>query len=217
MIGDRMRQARLAAGLTLAEVAERLETAGQPITRQGISKYEHNRSMPRSLVSAETGAGAWGQVGVFLGRARPTHRVAGVPQRCDALPHAPGTDQGAGEDVAEGQYDLWLTLYPTGNRSFHRSAPSARSMTPRPQRSNCAKPGGWATRPSRVSRRASKITVVSLLAGQTMRGHSTDWPPGSISRAAHRHHTSVTPDRRRFNLAHEMEHLLSDVRGRCVG
>lgn len=43
MIGARMRQARLASGLSLAQVAERL---GGTITRAGLSKYELGKSTP---------------------------------------------------------------------------------------------------------------------------------------------------------------------------
>ena len=46
MIGDRMRQARLAAGMTLDEVVGQLATLGQPLTKAGLSKYEMNRSTP---------------------------------------------------------------------------------------------------------------------------------------------------------------------------
>jgi Zn-dependent peptidase ImmA (M78 family)/DNA-binding XRE family transcriptional regulator len=43
-IGNRLRQARLASGLTLDEVSERLN---REITKAALSKYEHNRSIPR--------------------------------------------------------------------------------------------------------------------------------------------------------------------------
>lgn len=46
MIGNRIRQARLAIGLTLEEVGERLGSLGQPITKAGLSKYERNKSAP---------------------------------------------------------------------------------------------------------------------------------------------------------------------------
>ena len=45
MIGARIRQARLAAGLTLDEVVERL---GRSITKAGLSKYELGKSTPRA-------------------------------------------------------------------------------------------------------------------------------------------------------------------------
>src|SRR5690349_10212296 len=46
MIGDRIKQARLAAGLTLDEVAVQLKGLAQPITKAGLSKYERNKSVP---------------------------------------------------------------------------------------------------------------------------------------------------------------------------
>jgi len=41
-----MRQARLAAGLTLAELSKRMSSAGQEITKAGLSKYENEGSTP---------------------------------------------------------------------------------------------------------------------------------------------------------------------------
>ncbi|MBE0467422.1 MAG: helix-turn-helix transcriptional regulator, partial [Candidatus Desulforudis sp.] len=52
MIGDRMRQARLSVGLTLEEVVERL---GHIITKQGLSKYENNKSIPKPDFLARLG------------------------------------------------------------------------------------------------------------------------------------------------------------------
>jgi len=46
MTGQRIRQARLAAGLTLEEVAELLASRGRKITKAGLSKYEHDKSTP---------------------------------------------------------------------------------------------------------------------------------------------------------------------------
>lgn len=43
MLGQRLRQARLAAGLSLEDLAERLD---QPITKQALSKYERGLSQP---------------------------------------------------------------------------------------------------------------------------------------------------------------------------
>jgi transcriptional regulator with XRE-family HTH domain len=46
MIGNRIRQARLATGLTLEAVVERLKELGESITRQGLSNYENNKRGP---------------------------------------------------------------------------------------------------------------------------------------------------------------------------
>jgi Zn-dependent peptidase ImmA (M78 family) len=46
MIGDRLRQTRLAAGLTLEELRSLLKDQGSVLTRAALSKYELNKSTP---------------------------------------------------------------------------------------------------------------------------------------------------------------------------
>lgn len=50
MIGDRIRRARLAGGLTQDEVVERLASAGLTITKAALSKYERGKSEPKQAV-----------------------------------------------------------------------------------------------------------------------------------------------------------------------
>ena len=47
MIGNRIRQARLASGMTLEDLAQKMHDRDQPITRAGLSKYENEKSTPR--------------------------------------------------------------------------------------------------------------------------------------------------------------------------
>ncbi len=46
MIGERIKQARLALGATLDEIATTLSESGTPITKAGLSKYEKGKSVP---------------------------------------------------------------------------------------------------------------------------------------------------------------------------
>jgi len=46
MIGERIKQARLALGATLDEIASDLTDGGTPITKAGLSKYEKGKSTP---------------------------------------------------------------------------------------------------------------------------------------------------------------------------
>ena len=50
MIGDRIRQARLAAGMTQDDVVTRLAEAGHPITKAALSKYEKKKSEPKQAL-----------------------------------------------------------------------------------------------------------------------------------------------------------------------
>ena len=47
MIGARIKQARLASGLTLEVLADRVTANGQPITKAALSKYELEKSIPK--------------------------------------------------------------------------------------------------------------------------------------------------------------------------
>jgi Zn-dependent peptidase ImmA (M78 family)/transcriptional regulator with XRE-family HTH domain len=47
MIGERIRQWRLARGLTQTEVVQKLENAGVALTKAGLSKYERSGSTPK--------------------------------------------------------------------------------------------------------------------------------------------------------------------------
>ena len=46
MISERIRQARLALGATLEEIASKLTESGTSITKAGLSKYENGKSVP---------------------------------------------------------------------------------------------------------------------------------------------------------------------------
>ena len=46
MIGARIKQARLLAGMTLTQLADELQRYDFPITKQAISKYEKEKSYP---------------------------------------------------------------------------------------------------------------------------------------------------------------------------
>ena len=47
MVGDRIRQARLLAGLTLDELVERID---EVVSKQALSKYENNRCIPKPQI-----------------------------------------------------------------------------------------------------------------------------------------------------------------------
>jgi transcriptional regulator with XRE-family HTH domain len=106
MIGERVRQARLAAGLTLDELSERLAIEGQQITKAGLSKYEMNRSTPK--------AGMLPKLAAALG-VKPSYFFQTLTSQIDWLPyfHSPrlaraqmNSFAAIASEVIEGQ--IWL-------------------------------------------------------------------------------------------------------------
>lgn len=73
MIGERIKNARLASGLSLAELADRLANAGVNLTKAALSKYEREKSTPNAVVIRALGEVLGVDAGWFL---RETcHRV----------------------------------------------------------------------------------------------------------------------------------------------
>lgn len=50
MVGERIKQARVVAGMTQDEVVAALKRHGQPLTKAGLSKYERGGSVPKALM-----------------------------------------------------------------------------------------------------------------------------------------------------------------------
>ncbi len=214
MIGDRMRQARLAAGLTLAEVAERLGAAGQSITKQGISKYEHNRSTPKASFLLKLAQALGVRSAYFV--EEPDLRIEWLAFRKDATLSLTRQEQirARARNVAEGQYDLWLTLYPERESQFPQIGPIRTFADAEAAALQLRDAWGLGDAP---------IESVT----QSIEDHGgvvVGWPDDEgtfdglaawLNQSAPLivTNTSVAPDRRRFNLAHEMEHLLSHRQG----
>lgn len=214
MIGDRMRQARLAAGLTLAEVAERLGNAGQPITRQGISKYEHNRSTPKASFLLRLAQALGVKSSYFL--EEPDLRVEWLAFRKDATltPTRQAQIRAHAKNVAEGQYDLWLTLYPNEKPQFPHIEPIRTFDDAEAAAVQLREAWGLGDAPIESVTQSIEDhggVVVSWPHDEGQFDGLAAWMNHSVPLIISS--TAVSPDRRRFNLAHEMEHLLSHREG----
>ncbi len=66
MIGDRIRQARVAAGMTQDEVVDALAADGLSLTKAGLSKYERGGSTPRPSVLRALGQALGVDTSYFL-------------------------------------------------------------------------------------------------------------------------------------------------------
>lgn len=214
MIGDRMRQARLAAGLTLGEVAEWLGVNGQPITRAGLSKYEHNKSTPKAAFLLKLAEALGVKPAYFLQELEV--RIEWLAFRKHAaLPAIRQAQiQAVATTIAEGQYWLQTTLYPNDAPVF-----------PAPRRASTAADAEAAAAGLRKAWKLGEAPIESVTQiaedqGGIVVGWNGDvsgfdglsgWLNGRVPLAVV--NMGAPDDRRRFNLAHELGHMLLQCEG----
>ncbi len=214
MIGKRIRQARMAAGLTLKEVSERLADEGRPITRACLSKYETGKSMPGATFLVDLARVLSVKTKYFLvdpsvevswlsfrGRSRLTIRTK---ERIKAY----------AEDVVERQLRLQEML-----------TPGFRPVFPRQRQVRTFEQAEEAAAGLRRTWKVGLVPIESLTQlaedrGLVVVGWSGDSSgfDGLCGRANRRFPvavvtTRVQSDRRRYNLAHELGHLVMDREG----
>lgn len=209
MLGARLRRTRLASGLTLDELADRLSQANHPITKAALSKYELEKSEPsQSLLLAI--ANALGvRIGYFFEPAETKiewiafRRLAKMPMKRQEQVKAYASR------VVENQLRLQSLLFPEESFKFPESQ-AARTFEDA-ERIASELREKWGLGDSAIDSLTGQVedhggVVVPFndvsrdfdgLAGRTNMG----FPVAVVSQ-------QVPDDRRRYNLAHELGHLL---------
>jgi Zn-dependent peptidase ImmA (M78 family)/transcriptional regulator with XRE-family HTH domain len=213
MIGDRMRQARLAAGLTLDEVAQHMESLGHPITKAGLSKYERNKSTPAQAFLVAVGKVLKVKASFFLGQ--PSVSIEWLAFRKHAKMARSSQEQVKAFAVQVVEAHVWLqrTLYP-----------NERAVFPKAERVHSAVDAERAAQRLRTEWRLGEAPIDRLTRAaedhggivvahsgiQTERefdglaGWADQTVPITVVAA------DVPDDRVRYTLAHELGHLLMD-------
>lgn len=211
MIGERIKHARLTSGLTLHQVAEQLTQAGHPITAAALSKYEHNKSAPKATVLLRLAPVLGVKPSYFL--TEPDIRVTWLAFRKGATLRSRRQMQikAAALNVAEGQHWLRSLLYADARvdlpprrpiRTFDDAEAAAQEL--------------------RASWQLGLAPIESVT--QTIEDHGGivvgwDQDRGAFDGLAAWindsspllvMNTTVPADRRRFSLAHELDHLLDE-------
>ncbi len=211
MLGERIRQARLLAGLTQDALADALTDAGHPATKAVISKYEKNKSTPSAqflLLAASIL-----DVPSSYFTHQPTLAVNWLAFRRHST--LPVRDQEAvkayAADVAELQIELQSLLHPGSGADL----PEIMSVTSMEDAEQAA---------MRLRERweLDENPIDSLV--QTAEDHQVivvGWRKhggefDGLSGWCNQHpvtvvSTAVDTDRRRFTLAHELGHLVMDT------
>lgn len=209
MIGSRMRQARLAAGLTLDEVAERMTRADQPITKAGISKYEHHKSTPKAGFLLKLAGVLKVKPSYFLEEPAVSVQWLAFRKHPQLAPTRQLQIKAAALNVAEGQVWLQSTLYP-----------DERPRLPEPVNASTAEDAEAAAADLRTRWGLGEAPIESVT--QTIEDHGgvvvgweadvghfdglAAWLNETVPLAVT--NLRVAADRRRFSLAHELGHLV---------
>jgi Zn-dependent peptidase ImmA (M78 family)/DNA-binding XRE family transcriptional regulator len=211
MLGERIRQARLLAGLTQEALADALTNAGHPATKAVISKYEKNKSTPSAqflLLAASIL-----DVPSSYFTHQPTLDVAWLAFRRHSTlsERAQEAIKAYAADVAELQIELQALLHPGSGPDL----PPIKAVTSMEQAEQAAMRlrECWALDEnpidSLVQTAEDHQVIVVGWRGQGgefdgLSGWCQQRPVTVIS-------TAVDTDRRRFTLAHELGHLVMDT------
>jgi len=218
MIGDRLRQTRLAAGLTLDELRLLLEQQGCGLTRAALSKYELNKSIPPA--------------GKLMKLARalnvPPSRLLQEPRMTVTWlafrkhPHVPVARQ---EHIKA--YALQVAEQQTWLEEVLNVASPATLPLPRPV--STVEEAEQAAHDLRNAWKLGDAPIESVT--QTAETHGavvvawphdegrldglSAWVNGTTPLAVV--NDKIQPDRRRFTLAHEFGHMLMTIEGDETG
>ncbi len=209
VIGDRIRQARLAAGMTQDEVAGRLAKAGHPITKAALSKYEKKKSEPKQTLLVLLGKVLNVKPSYFL--SEPTLTVKWLAFRKQTKLSKSKQEQIKAyvEEVVEHQAWLQATLYPRQSVAF-----------PQPARVRSPEDAEMASQELRKAWELGDAPIDSLVETvEDKGGFVIEYPESGIQfdrlsgKADGRPVIVVNPgqhvDRCRYNVAHELGHVFT--------
>lgn len=213
MVAQRIKQARIAAGMTQDEVVEALAASGVKLTKGGLSKYERGGSTPPATVLRAL-ARVLGvdspfffeepQVSVRWVAFRRTTRLGKKKQeRVKAL----------AESHVEVFLNLVAALEPARQR---RRCPKPKRVTTPDEAEQVAESlrGHWQLGTQRIE---SVTTVIEDNGGVVVEANGEDGTFDGLSGWANETvpvtvvSRGTSDDRRRFSLAHELGHLFMDV------
>lgn len=212
MIGERIRQARLLAGYTQEEVAVKLTDAGLSATKAVISKYENNKSVPPASVLLALSQLHGVPSSYFM--YEPDTDVEWLAYRKhSALPaKIREAIQSYARDAASLHIELRNLLYPKQVYKLPAPAQVTHIKDAESVAENLREAWNLNDLPVENLTQTAEENGVVVLAWQYNAGRFdglSGWYNETVPVTVI--NTGVDVDRRRFNLAHELGHLLMQV------
>lgn len=212
MIADRIRQARIAAGMTQDEVVAALATHGLSLTKAGLSKYERGGSTPRPTLLRGLAQVLGVESSFFL--EKPAVVVRWLAFR--KLARMGRKRQDRVKAVAESQLEVLLTLQRALEPAL-AEAPPSRIAVRTPDDAEAAAEAlraHWRLGDQPIESVTAAIEDgggVVVESGDEgdffdgLSGWANEMVPVAVVSSA------VSDDRRRFSLAHELGHLFMEI------
>lgn len=213
MIAKRIRQARIAAGMTQDEVVEVLRAMDVSLTKGGLSKYERGGSTPKPTVLRSLAEALGVETSYFLDEQDVTlewlafRKASGLGKK----------KQERIKTLAEAQVDVFLSLQRALEPAAEKSKMPVRVKVTRPEDAEVAAESlrqHWRLGEQPIESVTATIEdcggiVVESGGENDLFDGLSGWANESIPVVVVS--WAVTDDRRRFSLAHELGHLIMDA------
>ena len=214
MIGDRIRQARLAKALTLDGTAQALRDLGESISKQALSNYEKNKRTPRPATLMKL-ARIFGVHQRYFLEESSLH-LEWSAYRCQARLGARKKEEieSFAQSVAEKYLYLLETLFPSEKPNFppRRKVNGFQDVEKTAQNLR----NRWRLGDAPIDSLTQTVEnnggiVIGCNFPNIQFDGLSGWANGRVPILVV--NSFLPDDRRRFDLAHELGHLLMDCRG----
>ena len=210
MIGARLKQARLLAGMTQRELAKAISDAGYKITAAAISKYEKEKSFPTARFWL-TASSVLDVPSTYFSH-QPVKRVEWLAFRCRSRLSKRERDRikAYASDVAELQIELGELLFPDANPRM-RVIPVKTLADAEDAAAQLRTEWAVGDRPLDNLAQTAEDRGIAVIAWRDETGYFDGLSGKCHERPVAVVNTNVPLDRFRLSLAHEIGHLIMDV------
>ncbi len=211
MISVRVKQARLLAGLTQQQLADRLGEQGYRVTKAAISKYENSKSMPPARFLLLASAILDVRSAYFTHQPAKTIEWQAFRRRSQLPQKEQKAVKAYARDIAELQIELKSLLYPKLECALPSVAVSAADEA-EAAAGQLREQWDVGNRPLDNLVQMAEDRGVVVISWADKRGGFDGLSGWCDGQAVTVINTSRSADRVRFNLAHELGHLVMDTR-----
>jgi Zn-dependent peptidase ImmA (M78 family)/DNA-binding XRE family transcriptional regulator len=209
MLGERLRQARLMAGLTQEELVESLQQRHYSITKQAISKYEKNKSTPPAEFLMLAASALKIPNSYFFHTPQVSVDWLGFRRHSALAGNQQENVQNYASDIVELQVELRDLLYPQRQANL----PERQSVSTFEQAEKMAQDlrDQWGLDDQPIGNLTQTVETHQVIV-VAWKAEKFDGLSGRVGGyAVTVMNTDRPADRSRFTLAHEIGHLLMDV------